>query len=48
MDRKNKRKIDRCPTCGTIINDKQRVNKMLTDADEALERFYNKLRKKKK
>ena len=46
MDRKNKRKIDRCPTCGTIINDSQRVDRMLTDADEAMERFTNKLRKK--
>ena len=48
MERKFRKKIDRCPTCGTIINDSQRVDKMLADADESLERFYNKLRKKKK
>ena len=48
MERKLRKKIERCSACGTIINDSQRVDRMLTDADEAMERFTNKLRKKKK
>ena len=48
MERKLRKKIERCWACGTIINDSQRVDRMLTDADEALERYYNKLKKKKK
>tara|TARA_Y100000310_G_C20636408_1_gene791398 strand:+ start:204 stop:374 length:171 start_codon:yes stop_codon:yes gene_type:complete len=47
VDKKVPKKIKRCPTCGTIINDSQRVDRMLMDADEALERFANKLRSKK-
>ena len=48
MERKLRKKLERCSACGTIINDSQRVDRMLMDADEALERYYNKLKKKKK
>tara|TARA_Y100000034_G_scaffold124118_1_gene171854 strand:+ start:281 stop:427 length:147 start_codon:yes stop_codon:yes gene_type:complete len=48
MDKRGRKQIRRCPTCGIILNDTVRVDRMLADADEALERFYNKLKKKKK
>ena len=47
MARKTKTTINRCSECGSILNNSVRVNKIISDADESLERFYNKMRKKK-
>tara|TARA_R100001594_G_scaffold76245_1_gene110900 strand:+ start:204 stop:347 length:144 start_codon:yes stop_codon:yes gene_type:complete len=47
MGRGTKAKINRCKQCGSILNKSVKVNKIISDADESLERFYNKLRKKK-
>ncbi len=48
MAEKNKRRIIRCSQCGSLLDKKARMNKIFSDADLALDRFYNKLRKKKK
>ena len=47
MARKTKRTINRCNHCGSILNKSVKVSKIISDADESLERFYNKMRKKK-
>ena len=48
MARKTKTTINRCNHCGSILNKSVRVNKIISDADESLERFYKKHRVKKK
>tara|TARA_Y100001963_G_scaffold37827_1_gene52863 strand:+ start:510 stop:653 length:144 start_codon:yes stop_codon:yes gene_type:complete len=45
--RKTRRTINRCKYCGSFLNSSARVSKIISDADESLERFYNKMRKKK-
>ena len=47
MDRKPKRIIKRCSECGTLIDSNSRVENEIRRANEALDRYYNKLRKKK-
>ena len=47
MARKTKTTINRCNHCGSILNNSVRFNNIISDADESLERFYNKMRKKK-
>ena len=39
--------IVRCSQCGSFLDRKARMNKIFSDADDALDRFYNKIRKKK-
>ena len=46
MDRGDGTKIERCPTCGSLINSSVRVNKIMKDADAAMKRFTNKLKGK--
>ena len=43
MARKNKR--IKCKTCGTILSSKDRLK---SDSDKALEKYYNKYIRKKK
>ena len=43
-----KLKIKKCKTCGALLNPKDRLKRILKEADESLERHYNKLRKKNK
>ena len=40
--------IRRCPECGTILDSKSRIENEIRRANKALDRYYNKLRKKKK
>ena len=42
-----KGKINKCLHCGSILSNSQRMSKIFNDADEALDRYYNKLREKK-
>ena len=46
MDREDKRKLDVCPECGSIIDPKQRLKKILKDADKSLKKYTNKIRRK--
>ena len=46
MGREDKRKLDVCSECGSIIDPKQRLEKILRDADKSLKRYTNKMRKK--
>ena len=48
MAKEIKRKIIRCSECGSLLDKDARMKKIFSDADLALDRFYNKLRKKKK
>jgi|TARA_R110001592_G_scaffold80295_8_gene239356 hypothetical protein len=48
MARRNKTTINRCTQCGSILNKSVKVNKIISDADESLDRFYNKNIRKKK
>jgi hypothetical protein len=41
-------KIKKCKTCGTILSSKDRLKRVLSESDEALERYYNKFIRKKK
>tara|TARA_Y100001963_G_scaffold72207_1_gene100373 strand:+ start:1771 stop:1917 length:147 start_codon:yes stop_codon:yes gene_type:complete len=43
-----KRKIIRCSECGSLLDKDARMKKIFSDADLALDRFYNKMKKKKK
>ena len=43
-----KPKIKKCKTCGTILSSKDRVKNIISESDEALERYYNKSIRKKK
>ena len=40
--------IKRCPECATILDSKSRIENEIRRANKALDRYYNKLRKKKK
>ena len=40
--------IKRCPECGTILDSKSRIENEIRRANKALNKYYNKLRKKKK
>ena len=42
-----KLKIKKCKTCGAILNPRDRLKRILEEADESLEKYYNKLRRKK-
>ena len=46
MARENKRKLDVCSECGSIIDPKQRFEKILRDADKSLKKYTNKMKKK--
>ena len=46
MDKRDGTKIERCPTCGSIVKPSIRVNKIMKDADAAMKRFTNKLKEK--
>ena len=46
MAKKIKRGIVRCSQCGSLLDRKARMNKIFSDADDALDRFYNRIRKK--
>ncbi len=48
MARRNKTTINRCTQCGSILNKSVRVNKIISDAEESLDRFYNKFIRRKK
>ena len=40
--------IKKCKTCGTILSPKDRFKRVLSESEEALERYYNRhLRSKK-
>ena len=41
------RKIEKCPTCGTILNPRDRVEKVLRESKEALKRYTKKMKAKK-
>ena len=41
-------KIKKCKTCGTILNSKDRFKRVLSESEEALERYYNKHIRRKK
>ena len=41
------RKIEKCPTCGTILNPRDRVEKVLRESEEALKRYSKKMKGKK-
>ena len=45
MARENKRKLDVCSECGSIIDPKLRLEKILRDADRSLKKYTNKMRK---
>ena len=40
------RKIEKCPTCGTILDPRIRIEKETKNANAALKRFNKKLRDK--
>ena len=46
MARENKRKLDVCSECGSIIDPKLRLEKILRDADRSLKKYTNKMKKK--
>ena len=48
MVRRNKKSVSTCSKCGTILDKGARIKKILADANEALDRFYNKHTKKVK
>jgi hypothetical protein len=48
MVKRNRKIKDKCSHCGCILNKAIRINKIISDADESLERFYNKNIRKKK
>jgi|TARA_Y100001968_G_scaffold299295_1_gene309832 hypothetical protein len=48
MAEKNRKRIIRCSQCGSLLDKKARMNKIFSDADLALDRFYNRMRKKGK
>ena len=37
--------ITLCPECGSIIDEKLRLEKILKDADKSLKKYTNKMRK---
>ena len=41
-------KIKKCKTCVTILRSKDRFKRVLSESEEALERYYNKYIRKKK
>ena len=41
------RKIERCPSCGTILNPRDRVEKVLRESKEAMKRYSKKMKAKK-
>jgi len=47
MAKNNRKRIVVCSECGSLLDRDARMNKIFSDADLALDRFYNKLRKKK-
>ena len=47
MAKSNRKRIVVCSECGSLLDRDARMNKIFSDADLALDRFYNKLRKKK-
>ena len=47
MAKEIKTKLNKCSHCGSMLDNSERMNKIFNDADEALDRYYNKLRKKK-
>ena len=40
--------IKKCKTCGTILSPKDRFKRVLSESEEALERYYNKHIRRKK
>ena len=46
MAEKNKRRIIRCSQCGSLLDKKTKMNRIFKEADDALDRFYNKQRRK--
>ena len=48
MAKKIKRKIIRCSECGSLLDKDARMKKIFRESEEAMNRYYNKLRKKKK
>tara|TARA_R100000458_G_C8243295_1_gene221791 strand:- start:1016 stop:1162 length:147 start_codon:yes stop_codon:yes gene_type:complete len=48
MAKRSGKRVIRCSECGSLLDKDARMNKIFSDADLALDRFYNKLRKKKK
>ena len=46
MGRGDKRKLDVCHECGSIIDPKLRLEKILKDADKSLKKYTNKMRRK--
>ena len=41
-------KAIKCKACGTILSSKDRLKRVLSESDKALERYYNKHIRKKK
>ena len=48
MAKRVKNKLNVCSKCGIILDKGSRIKKILADADESLDRFYNKHTRKKK
>ena len=46
MVRGNKKELNICPECGSVIDPKQRLEKILRDADKSLKKYTNKMRRK--
>ena len=40
--------IKKCKICGTILSSKDRFKNIISESEEALERYYNKHTRKKK
>jgi len=40
--------IKKCKTCGCILSPKSKIGSIISESEEALERYYNKFIRKKK
>ena len=47
MGKRDKNHLKKCPSCGTILNMEDRLKTIFRESEEAMTRYYNKLRKKK-